>query len=132
MCCTWSVSVFTEDEDIVEERDSTNTQDWAQGGVHGAVERGRSAGDAELHDAELPVARVGLKSGLVFLAFCHSDLVETGAQVKLGKPLGAGELIEQFIDEWHWVLTDHGHGIEASVVDAQAPCAIFLFNKEGW
>jgi hypothetical protein len=55
--------------------------------------------------------------------------VVSRGEIKLGEPAGAGQFVQQFIDNWHGTLVLNGDRIQLLVVDAQPPRTIFLANQ---
>jgi hypothetical protein len=116
---------------IVKEDDDTSAEEWLQGFIHGAQEGGWGASEAERHDFVFLVSCVRLEGSLILLSWCQSDLVVASAEIHFGEPGGAGELVQQLVDDWHRILAYHRHRIESAIIHVQAPGAIFLLDQNG-
>lgn len=76
------------------------------------------------------MALVGLESRFGHVRISHTNLMKTLTKIELGKTGGTSELVMEFVNGRHRKAVLHCNSIESTVVDTEAPCTAFLFDKE--
>jgi len=94
------------------------------------LERGRTIGETKEHDKWFKQPSVSSESRFPLIAFLHSDIVKTSANIQFCEILGSSEFGYQLWDKWQRIFVFHSHGIEHAVVLNQAESTILLLDEE--
>ena len=84
-------------KNVVEENQSTLTQQRVESGVHGALEGIWCVGQSEGHDSKLKLTPMCLECCFMFFTGCQTNLIKASPEIQARKPAGVGQLIQQLI-----------------------------------
>jgi hypothetical protein len=94
------------------------------------LEHRRRIRQPERHHQELEVFVVSVERRLLHIAHMHAVLMVPKAEVELGEEAGTMQLIEELINDRHMIFILYRAVIEGEELDAEAPRAIMLLDKE--
>ena len=119
-------------KNVVEENQSTLTQQRVESGIHGALEGIWCAGQSEGHDSKLKLTPMCLECCFMFFTGCQTNLIKASPEIQARKPAGVVQLVQQLIHYWNRKFTLDSQGVEHPVVNAEPPRTIFLVDQEHW
>ena len=78
---------------------------------------------------ELKLSEVRLKGSFELFTGLEQNLVKPRTKIKLGKPSGITQFIEQLINNRHRILAFLCNSIKLTIVNAKSPCVILFLDQ---
>jgi len=117
-------------QNVVEKNKDEPTEVGTQHVVHERLESGRGVAQPEWHHQELVQAVMGAERHFVDVLRLHSHLIVPRPQVELREEARPVKPIQELVDDGDGEQIFDGEGVQSAVVDAEAPGAIRLLDKE--
>jgi hypothetical protein len=73
---------------------------------------------------------MSLECCLVSISWIHLNLMKSRTEVKSREPRSLLQLIQEFIDNWYWVLPLQGDGIQMSIIHTKVISIVLLLYQQ--
>lgn len=123
----YSLTVY---KNVVEKHDNATSQQGMEHLIHKRLERCWRIHQTERHHGEFKMTVMRSKSCLGYVLLLNSYLMVPCPQVKLCKYPGSIQFIEKFVHGRNRKSITDGDGIQGSIIHAEAPCPVLLFDEE--
>lgn len=123
---------FAINENIIKKDDNEFVQVRTEGGVHCHLKGGRGVIEAKQHDEKLVVAVVHPKGCLGDVRLRHEGLVVALHEIKFGKPSGATQFVQKFINCGDWETILDCEGVQGPIIHTKSLGAVPFFDQQNW
>lgn len=117
------------DENIILKYQYKSPEEGLKNLVHHTLKCCWCIGQAKRHDLELIMALMSFKSCLVFILWEHPHLMVTRPHVMFSEYFSSGQLIQNFLNNWHRKCVLCSDIIQFSVINTKSLGAIFFFTS---